>query len=230
MSATITKSTFAFLTALKNNNNREWFMNHKPTFIEENERVISFADTLLTEMNRYDNIATPSGKKSVYRIYRDVRFSKDKTPYKTHFSGYFRRATEQLRGGYYFHIEPNNCFVGGGFWSPNSKDLLRIRKEIAADASEFRKIFSSKEFISTFGELRGDKVKTAPRGFDKNHPDLDLLQFKQYLLVKKFKDYEVLKPNFYKEVSSTFKAMRPFFDLMSSVLTTDENGIPLFER
>jgi len=227
--ATITKSTFEFLKKLKKNNNRDWFLEHKTVYQEENERVISFADTVLNEMSMYDNIETPSGKKSVYRIYRDVRFSKDKTPYKTHFSGYFRRATEQLRGGYYFHIEPGNSFVGGGFWSPNPKDLLRIRKEIAADASEMREILTSQKFVETFGELRGDKVKTVPRGFDKNHPDLDLLQFKQYLLIKKFSDVEVINPNFYKEVVATFNEMRPFFDLMGSILTTDENGIPLYD-
>ncbi|MFT4645926.1 MAG: hypothetical protein ACI8ZX_002345 [Planctomycetota bacterium] len=225
----IQQSTLSFLKELKTNNNREWFTENKPRFVKENEQFIAFADALLNEFKKYDNIETQNGKKSVFRIYRDVRFSKDKTPYKKHFSGSFKRATKLLRGGYYFHIEPNNSFIGGGFWGPNSGDLLRIRKEIATDASEFREIISSPTFTETFGELKGDKLKSAPRGFDKNHSDIDLLQFKQFIISKKISDKELLNPNFYKEVSCVFNAMKPFFDYMSAVLTTDENGIPLYE-
>lgn len=228
--SSISKSTLSFLKTLKKNNNREWFTDNKPAFQAENEQFISFAEAVLSEMNKYDNIETISGKKSVFRIYRDVRFSKDKTPYKIHFSGSLKRATKLLRGGYYFHIAPNNSFVGGGFWGPNPKDLLRIRKEIAVDASELREIITDKKFISVFGELQGDKVKTSPRGFDKNHPDLDLLQFKQYIISKKFSDKEVLQSDFHLKIVETFNAMRPFFDYMSALLTTDENGIPLYEN
>ncbi|MCF6298132.1 MAG: DUF2461 domain-containing protein [Flavobacteriaceae bacterium] len=228
--SSISKSTLTFLKTLKKNNNREWFTDNKLLFQAENKQFISFADDILTEMSKYDNIETLTGKKSVFRIYRDVRFSKDKTPYKTHFSGSLKRATKLLRGGYYFHIEPNNSFIGGGFWGPNPKDLLRIRKEIVVDASELRKIIADKNFIATFGELQGDKVKTSPRGFDKNHPDLDLLQFKQYVISKKFSDKEVLSENFHLKIVETFRTMRPFFDYMSAVLTTDENGISLYEN
>lgn len=227
--STIQQSTLSFLKELEENNNRDWFTENKPKFVKENEQFISFADALLNEFKKYDNLETQNGKKSVFRIYRDVRFSKDKTPYKKHFSGSFKRATKLLRGGYYFHIEPNNSFIGGGFWGPNSADLLRIRKEIATDASELREIISSPTFTETFGELKGDKLKTAPRGFDKEHPDVDLLQFKQFIISKKISDTELLDPNFYKEVSRIFNAMRPFFDYMSAVLTTDENGMPLYE-
>lgn len=225
----IDNSVLNFLKDLKQNNNREWFTENKPNFQRENEKFISFADQLLVELGKTDHIETPNGKKSVFRIYRDIRFSKDKTPYKTHFSGSFKRATEQLRGGYYYHIEPGNSFIGGGFWGPNAKDLLRIRKEIAADASELRTIINSKQFIKTFSSLDGERLRTAPRGFDKNHPDLDLLQLKQFIIHKKFSDKEVLDEKFPKKVINTFKAMRPFFDYMSSVLTTDENGVPLYK-
>lgn len=224
----IDNSTLLFLNDLKRNNNREWFTEHKLTFQEENQKFIDFADHLLLEMNKSDHIETPTGKKSVFRIYRDVRFSKDKTPYKTHFSGSFKRATEQLRGGYYYHIEPGNSFIGGGFWGPNSKDLLRIRQEISADASELKDIITSTKFINSFKTLDGDKLKTAPRGFDKEHPDVDLLRLKQYIVHQKFSDTDVMKSDFSKKVINTFEAMRPFFDYMSSVLTTDQNGVPLY--
>ncbi|OIQ40620.1 MAG: TIGR02453 family protein [Bacteroidetes bacterium MedPE-SWsnd-G1] len=225
----IQSSTLDFLKKLNKNNNRDWFTDNKTAFQEEQIKFVNFADDLLVEMNKIDNIETVSGKKSVFRIYRDVRFSKDKTPYKTHFSGSFKRATEQLRGGYYYHIEPGNSFIGGGFWGPNAKDLLRIRKELANDAIELREIINSESFIKTFGTLDGDRLKTAPRGFDKNHPDLDLLQLKQFIIHKKFSDKEVLSQDFPKKVIETFMAMRPFFDFMSSVLTTDENGVPLYQ-
>lgn len=225
----IQKSALSFLQDLKRNNNREWFTENKKRFQFENDQFISFAEDILQEMNKSDNIETPTGKKSVFRIYRDIRFSKNKTPYKTHFSGSFKRATEELRGGYYFHIEPGNSFIGGGFWGPNPKDLLRIRKEIQTDASELKEIINAKQFVSTFGQLDGEKVKTVPRGFDKNHPDLELLRFKQFIISKKISDKEILHENFSSKVSETFKAMRPFFNYMSSVLTTDENGVPLYK-
>jgi uncharacterized protein (TIGR02453 family) len=131
------------------------------------------------------------------------------------------------RGGYYFHIEPGNSFIGGGFWAPNPQDLKRIRDEIAFDAAPLRKILKSKSFITTFGELQGEQVKTAPKGFDINNEAIDLLRYKQFLLMKKFTDKEVLDPSFAKQAALAFKNMRPFFDYMSDILTTDINGIAL---
>ncbi|MDC3253000.1 DUF2461 domain-containing protein, partial [Crocinitomicaceae bacterium] len=190
---------------------------------------VAFADSVLEKMNSHDNIETISGKKSLFRIYRDVRFSKDKSPYKTHWGGGLKRATKYLRGGYYFHIQPDGkSFVGGGFWAPNKEDLFRIREELASDAEEFRAIVNSKEIQTTFGPLSGEQLKTAPKGFDKDHPDIDLMRFKQFVFIKPFSDKEVLSDQFDTVVSETFKKLRPFFDLMSDVLTTDSNGSPLF--
>lgn len=225
----ITKENLDFIVKLSANNNRDWFNAHKADYIAQHENIISFADELLAKMNEHDNIETVSGKKSLYRIYRDVRFSKDKSPYKTHWSGGFKRATKHLRGGYYFHIQPgNNSFIGGGFWGPNKDDLLRIREDIAADADEMRSIITSKDFVDTFGTLDGEQLKTAPKGFDKEHPDVDLLRYKQFIFGKNFTDKEVLAPDFVDVANETFKKMRPFFDYMSEVLTTDSNGSPLF--
>ena len=225
----ITENNFAFLKKIKSNNNREWFTANKSTYLIQHENVTAFAEALLSKMNEHDDIETPSGKKSLFRIYRDVRFSKDKSPYKTHWSGGFKRATKYLRGGYYFHIEPGNkSFIGGGFWGPNKEDILRIREEIATDASEMRSILNDKDFIQTFGELQGEQLKTAPKGFDKDHPDVDLLRFKQFIFGKNFTDKEVMRDDFVDVANETFKKMRPFFDFMSEVLTTDKNGAPLF--
>jgi len=221
----IWQSGFNFLKTLKKNNNREWFNAHKAVYQKELELVETFAEALLQELNKHDVIETLSGKKSLHRIYRDIRFSNDKTPYKTNWSGNFKRATKYRRGGYYFHFEPGNSYIAGGFWGPNAQDLKRIRDDIAFDATPMRKILKSRTFITTFGTLKGEQLKTAPKGFDAAHEAIDLIRYKQFLLIRKFPDEDVLSKHFLKEASQTFKNMRPFFDYMSEVLTTNANGM-----
>ncbi|SHM74624.1 TIGR02453 family protein [Chitinophaga jiangningensis] len=220
----IERSVIDFLEDVRINNNREWFHAHKARYQQELMHVENFAEALLQKMNEHDVIETPSGKQSLYRIYRDTRFSNDKTPYKTHFSGSFKRATRARRGGYYFQIEKGNSFLGGGFWGPVPDDLKLIRDDIAFDDAPLRKIISSKSFVSMFGELEGEQLKTAPKGFPNDHPAIDLLRYKQFLLRRRFTDEEVLRPGFLEEANKTFKAMRPFFDYMSEVLSSDGNG------
>ena len=223
----IRKSGFDFLQALKKNNHRDWFNTHKDKYQQELEMVEIFAEALLWELNKHDEIETLSGKKSLHRIYRDIRFSNDKTPYKTNWSGNFKRATKFRRGGYYFHLEPGNSYLAGGFWAPNPQDLKRIRDEIAFDDAALRKILKSKSFTTTFGTLKGEQVKTAPKGFEATHEAIDLLRYKQYLLIRHFSDKEVLSDEFLTLASGTYKNMRPFFDYMSEVLTTDTNGLEI---
>lgn len=219
----ISPITLQFLTDLSVHNNREWFKENKQRFEAAKADMKAFGETLLEEMYSHDKIA----KMKLYRIYRDVRFSKDKTPYKNSLSGSFTRATKQLRGGYYFHIEPNNSFIGGGFWGPEKADLKRLRQEFAADPDSLRTIIHSKKFKKAFGELKGEQLKTAPRGYAKDHPSVDLLRYKQFLAYQKFSDKEVTSDDFALKLSEGFKAMRPFFDYMSEVLTTDQNGVSI---
>ncbi|UMB54949.1 DUF2461 domain-containing protein [Lutibacter sp. A64] len=216
----IEKSTFDFLKTLKNNNNREWFTENKPQFQIEQLKVKKFYNALMERLKLHDTI----DRFKFFRIYRDVRFSKDKTPYKTHFSGSFSRATKRLRGGYYLEINPEESFLAGGFWDPNKEDLFRIRKEFEMDTTEIRAIINSENFIKYFGKLEGTALKTAPRGFDKEHLDIDLIRMKQFIVIRKFTTKEVLASNFLDEVDASFKAMRPYFDYMSEILTTDLNG------
>lgn len=223
----IEKATFEFLKNLKENNNKDWFDANKSDYLKQQEVMISFADALLQRLNLHDVIETVSGKKSLHRIYRDTRFSKEKIPYKNNWSGGFSRATKERRGGYYFHIEPGNTFVAGGFFGPNPEDLKRVRDDISRDSTELRAILKSKDFKNAFGELQGEQLKTTPKGFNADDEAIDLLRFKQFLLVKKFTDKEVLDPKFVDEVNTTFQNMRPFFDYMSEVLTTDGNGNPI---
>src|SRR5437868_5119314 len=134
--AVIEKTSMDFLKTLSKNNNREWFAANKERYADARANVESFADALVFEMNKHDKIETPSGKKSLFRIYRDVRFSKDKTPYNTHWSGGFKRATKKLRGGYYFHIKPGDSFLAGGFWGPEPNDMKKIRQDIESNYDE----------------------------------------------------------------------------------------------
>lgn len=218
--AVITKEIFSFLKKLEKNNNRDWFMEHKKQFKTLEVAMKGFFNSLAEEVKTHDEIE----KVKVFRIYRDVRFSKDKTPYKINFSSSFSRAGAKLRGGYYTHIQPGGSFIATGFWQPNKEDLLRIRKELELDASDFRKVIAAKNFKSVWGSLVGDEVKTAPKGFDKEHENIDLIKKKQFIFVRNFTDKEVLDANFMKEVNTSFKTIRPYFDLMSDVLTTNLNG------
>lgn len=221
----ISKSTFQFLKDIRDNNSRPWFEENKPRFMEVKEEFKGFVQAVNDEMDKHDHIE----KAKIFRIYRDVRFSKDKTPYKSNISVGFTRATQRLRGGYYLQIEPNNCFVGGGFWAPDSKDLRRIRDEFAASDDEIRTIINDKKFIEHFGELTGEGVKTAPKGFDKTHKAIDLIRKKQFIIYEEFTQKDVLSKDFYKKVDASFRAMRPFFDYMSDVLTTNLNGESLID-
>lgn len=223
----VSSSSLQFLRDLKENNNRPWFNENKSRYQEAQAEMAALAESLIERMNGHDELEPVTGKKSLFRIYRDVRFSKDKSPYKTHLSGSLVRATKWRRGGYYFHVEPGASFIGGGFWAPNKEDLLRIRQEIAMDAKPLRKIITAPSFIETFDKLEGDQLKTAPKGFDRDHPDIDLLRYKQFLLSSSFTDEEVCSHDFVDKMNAAFQNMRPFFDFMSDVLTTDMNGVPI---
>ena len=221
MNPTISKETFQFLNQLKKNNNREGFAEHKPTFKELEEDFKKFLTQLLEELNKHDQV----DKMKSFRIYRDVRFSKNKTPYKNHFSGSFSRLKSQLRGGYYLHIQPDNqSFVATGFWNPSKEDLLRIRREIELDDTKLRAIIKDNSFIKVWGEMQGEELKTAPSGFDKTHVAIDLIRKKQFFFHKNYTDKEVLSPSFLNQVNEDYKAIRPYFDYMSSTLTTNLDG------
>jgi uncharacterized protein (TIGR02453 family) len=222
---TIKKDSIDFLKALAKNNNREWFNEHKDEYLAAHENMIAFADALIKEMNKHDNLETSSGKDSLFRIYKDVRFSKEKIPYNTHWSGAFKRATKKLRGGYYFHFQPGNSFLAGGFWGPDTKDMARIRQDIAGNYKGWQKMFADKSLQKTFGGIRGEQVSSAPRDYSKDHPAIELLRYKQFLLRRDFKDEELHDAKFLSAVNDSFKKMRPFLDFMSAVLTTDANGV-----
>jgi uncharacterized protein (TIGR02453 family) len=218
-------SCFNFMQLLAVNNNREWFTQNKEAYLTELGFVESFVTAMLNDLNTHDAIETTSAKKSLHRIYRDIRFSTDKTPFKTNWTGGFKRASKYRRGGYYYHFEPGNNFLLCGFWSPNPQDLKLVRDDIAFDLTPLRNILDSETFVNNFGKLQGQALKTTPKGYNADHEAIELLRFKQYLVMRRFTDEEVLGPGFFSEASITFKHMRPFLDYMSDVLSTDLNGL-----
>jgi len=209
-----------YLSDLKKNNSRVWFNEHKERFLVEQAKIKQFHQAIMADLNQHDKI----DRYKLYRIYRDVRFSKDKTPYQPHFAAHFSRLGAERRGGYYLRIRPGESFIAAGFWNPNKEDLYRIRKEFEYDAAEFRTLINDQKLRKAFPEFKGESLKTAPRGFDKNHRDIDLIRKKSFVLVRPLTDKEVLDKDFLQQIAYYFKTVRPFFDYMSSVLTTNLNG------
>ena len=223
----ITQHTLQFLKNVRQNNNRDWFEAHKDDYLAAKENVTAFAEAVYAELNQTDVIA----KYYVYRIYRDLRFTKDKThPYKEHLDAYLYRAGAERRGGYVFRIAPGldgpngDSQVGGGFFGPNKEDLLRIRQELAFGSQAIEKITQHPDFVRYFGTLRGEEVKTSPRGFEADQPGIGWIRKKQFYALRSFSDEEVLRADFVEQTVTTFRALRPFFDYMSEVLTTNADG------
>ena len=213
-----------FLKLLKENNDRDWFNDHKTEFKTLETKAKKNFNTVFDALKVHDDV----DRIKMFRIYRDVRFSKNKAPYKAHFSGSFSRRKPELRGSYYLHIQPNDqSFIAIGFWDPSKEDLLRIRKEFEMEDNEIRAIIAEKKFKSIWGNFTGDELKTAPRGFDKEHKAIDLIRKKQYVFTKSYTDKQVISTDFIEDVNASFKAVKPYFDYMSSVLTTNINGEPL---
>ncbi len=220
-SNSFSQNVLDFFKKLEKNNDRDWFNEHKKEFKNIEATAKKAYQELFVLLKKHDEV----DQVKMFRIYRDVRFSKDKSPYKTHFGGAYHRKKPQLRGGYYLHIQPNNeSFIAAGFWEPSKEDLLRIRKEFEMDDEPIRKIINQKNFKSTWGDFVGDELKTAPKGFDKDHPAIDLIRKKQYIFTKKYTDKDVISEGFIEDANDSFKAIRPYFDYMSDVLTTNLNG------
>lgn len=211
---------FSFFSQLEQNNQREWFEAHKPQFKALETSVKQFGEALKEQLNTHDSI----DRFKLFRIYRDVRFSKDKTPYKTHFGLNWHRTKPERRGGYYLHLKPKDIFLACGFWDPNPADLKRIRQELAVDGDDYREIINTPAFKSLWGELEGAKVKTAPKGYAKDHPNIDLLRFKQHLFSVRYTEKEATAPDFLDRLNTALQAVRPFVDYMSDVLTTNADG------
>jgi uncharacterized protein (TIGR02453 family) len=220
----INNSTLNFLSDIAKNNNRDWFQTNKQFYLEAQENMHSFIDTLILEINKHDQLENRTAKKSLYRIYSDMRFSKDKLPYHAKFDFGLKRSGKQRRGGYYMNIKPGNSYLACGLFAPNPADLKRIRMDITANYTQWYALLQSKSILSSFGDLKGNSVLTTPRGFPKDHVAIELIRHKQFYFRHDFTDQEILSADFLEKANSTYQSVRPFFDYMSEVLTADSNG------
>ncbi len=221
MNPTIPKTAFDFLLKLKKNNNRDWMQANKKEYLANEKALKEFYLAVEKGLNGTDEIATMK----VFRINRDIRFSTDKTPYNVHRSVSYSRAGAQRRGGYYLRLEPGNSYMAGGFFEPNPADLLRIRKEFEMDSDEIREILENKDFKNAFGNFNQEyAVKTAPKGFNKQDKNIDLIRLKNFFVNHRFTDKEVFANDFKDNLIHHYQLLRPFFNYMSDVLTTDLNG------
>ncbi len=224
--STVPKSAFEFLKKLKKNNHRDWMTENKKEYQANEKSLKAFYATVVERLNESDEIE----KTKVFRINRDIRFSKDKTPYNVHRSASFSRAGSHRRGGYYLRLEPGNSLMAGGFFGPEPADLLRIRKEFEMDDQEIREILANSDFKKAFNGFSTEyQVKTAPKGFSKEHPAIDLIKNKSFFVSHNFTDKEVFAPDFLDKLVHHYMLLRPFFDYMSDVLTTDLNGVSLID-
>ncbi|ATN04290.1 TIGR02453 family protein [Chryseobacterium indologenes] len=218
MSASISPDTFGFLKKLNKNNNREWFNENKNLYTESQGNVISFLDDLLKEMSSFDaELAKIDSKKALFRIYRDTRFSKDKSPYKTNFGASLGMGKGSQKGGYYLHMEPGKSFLAGGIYMPESSVLKEVRKEISLYGNDFLNILNQKDFKKHFPELdQQDKLKKIPQGFEKEDPMGEYLKLKNFIVLYHLKDEEVLDKNAAGKMSKIFKLMKPFNDFLNT--------------
>lgn len=211
----ISSSTLAFLKSLKKNNNKAWFDKNREKYLESKNNFEEFVTTLLQKMVVTDeDMKDLVAKNCTFRINRDIRFSKNKTPYKISLSASFNRGGKKsIYAGYYFHLQPEgNSFVGGGLWMPESLDLKKLRQEIDYCFPEFKKIISAPAFKKHYGGLEKDEKQllvNVPKGYDKENPAVDFLRRKSFVATKNMSDTDVLSSNLANEVIQSFKALLP---------------------
>ncbi len=220
---TISKATFQFLRDLSRNNDRDWFNANKQRYEIAKAEFESFIDALIDRISEFDgSIAHHRAKDCVFRIYRDVRFSRDKSPYKTHFGAHITSAAKRSeihsRAGYYIHLEPGASMLAGGAYLPKGPWLKAIRQEIEYNADEFKKILAADGFRKYFGTIEGEKLKKAPQGYAADHPEIELLRFKSFLATHNCSDAEVLDDKFLEHCSGVFKALFPFDQFLNRAM------------
>lgn len=206
------KQTLKFLKQLSSNNNRDWFHEHKLDYELAKTEFTSLVEEIISICSMFDPMLSGiTAKDCMFRINKDIRFSKDKSPYKLHFSASINpEGKKSMIPGYYIHIEPGKSFLACGTYMPEANFLSAIRQEIDYHADEFKLIINQKKFKTFFGSLSDeDKLKTAPKGYDKKHPEIDLLQHKHYIVIHELKDIELSKEKLSKEISKVFKEALP---------------------
>jgi uncharacterized protein (TIGR02453 family) len=209
--------TFTYLTNLSQNNNRDWFNANKEQYLLLKEQFELFTAQLISDLAGFDpSIKGLDAKKCVFRIYRDTRFSKNKTPYKINMGAYLVPGGKKSgNAGYYLHIEPGGSMIAGGIHMPPSPVLKAIRDNVFDNVDELKIVLNNKEFKNQFPTMTGDKLKTAPKGFPKEWEEIEMLKFKSYTVFKSMKDEDVISDKFYQTILNSFKVMKPFNDFLN---------------
>jgi uncharacterized protein (TIGR02453 family) len=207
-----------FSLDLKWNNNRNWFLEHRSSYEIAHGHFEDFISALINEISQTEPLADLTPKDCIFRLNRDLRFTKDKTPYKPYMSAYIAPGGKKSRRlGYYVHLEPGNSMLAGGLYDPDPQQLNAWREAVDHDPGLIRKIIAGDQFTRYFGQISGDRLKTIPRGYQKNHPDEDLLQLKSITVVRKVTDVQVTSKNFFQDSMDTFKVMKPFLEYLESI-------------
>lgn len=213
----IKKSTLEFLKSLKKNNNRDWFNKHKEDYRAALADFEEFIGDLILAVSAFDKaVIAVQPKEAIWRIYRDVRFAKDKSPYKTYFGAVIgpggRKGTDAM---YYFHLEPGNSSLAGGLYRPPSSELSKVRQAIDKNGDKVKSIISDTSFKKLFGKIVGEQLKTAPRGYSVDHPYIDLLRHKDLLVTHKLSDKQVLSSQLTRATVKNFRVIKPFNDWLN---------------
>lgn len=218
MSSKIEASTLHFLKNLSINNNREWFTENKDQYIAAQQNVLNMVENLIEKIGAFDEeIMKIDAKKSLYRIYRDVRFSKDKSPYKTNFGAGLGMGKGNKISGYYLHIEPGKSFLAGGVYQPETSVLKEIRKEISMNAKEFQEILGQDDFRNNFRGLSVEgKLQRVPNGFEKDDPMAEFLKLKNLIVVHPISDDALMEENATNNMAKIFQSMKPLNDFLSA--------------
>lgn len=217
----IQQSTLDFLKSIKKNNNKDWFEKNKAKYLAAKENWEMVLDEVLKGMSKFDkSFAGMKGKECAYRIYRDVRFSPDKTPYKTHLGASINsQGKKSMQAGYYIHIEPGNSFIAGGMWMPPGDILKKVRQEIDYNAKDLLKILNNKTFKNYYGGLETEyALKTNPKGYDKDHPEIQFLRLTSYIVSHPFTDTEIKKAGIVKDLAKGAQIMKPLIDFLNTAL------------
>ncbi|NCC71866.1 MAG: DUF2461 domain-containing protein [Sphingobacteriia bacterium] len=217
---------FDFLTALRNNNNREWFNANKEWYAEAKRLHEIFVAKIIKEVAVFDSdVALLSPSDCTFRIYRDVRFRKDKSPYKTNMGAYLSRGGKKSNyGGYYLHLEPGASFLGGGMWMPPAEILKLIRLEIYNFPDEFKQIIQNSDFISIYGPLTGEKLKSYPKDFPSDFPEIELLKHKSYAVTSPLSDKMILSEHIPYVVVKSFQTLLPLVKFINRAIDEAQPG------
>lgn len=212
--------TLLFLRDLRTHNEKQWFDQNRPRYDSARAHFEAFITDLISSFGDVEDLGGISAKACMYRINRDIRFSPDKSPYKAYMSAVIGRGGRKAVGrAYYVHIEPDGrSMVAGGLHSPSTQELDKVRRSIAGDAAKFKKIIHKSDFRRFFGSLQGEALKTAPQGYAKDHPDIELLRLKQFLAVHALSDQQVLSPGMTAHIVTVCKVMKPFLTYLHSAL------------